>query len=256
MMELKDKAMVVTGGAGAIGFATAQILVREGAKVMIVDIDGPGLERRAQELPGVEIHHADCADESAVRGYVDAAVAKFGRIDGFFNNAGVEGDLAPTQEYPVAEYDRIVNINLRGVFLGLKYVLQHMVEQGGGAVVNTASIGSERGLAGGGPYNAAKHGVVGLTRTAASELGPKGIRVNCVEPGVIETPLLNLVLEQMFEGGVEEGLRVLGRVATLDRCGKPAEVGEVVSFLLSDRASFVNGARWEVDGGALATIRH
>ncbi len=151
MMELKDKAIVVTGGAGAIGFATAEILVREGAKVMIVDIDGPGLERRAKELPGVEIHHADCADEAAVRGYVDAAVAKFGRIDGFFNNAGVEGDLAPTPDYPVAEYDRIVNINLRGVFLGLKYVLQQMVAQGGGAVVNTASIGSERGLAGGRP---------------------------------------------------------------------------------------------------------
>ena len=131
-----------------------------------------------------------------------------------------------------------------------------MVKQGGGSVVNTASIGSERGLAGGGPYNAAKHGVVGLTRTAASELGPKGIRVNCVEPGVIQTPLLNVVLEQMFEGGIDEGLKVLGRVATLDRVGQPGEVGEVVAFLLSDRASFVNGAAWEVDGGALATIRH
>jgi NAD(P)-dependent dehydrogenase (short-subunit alcohol dehydrogenase family) len=123
-------------------------------------------------------------------------------------------------------------------------------------VVNTASIGSERGLAGGGPYNAAKHGVVGLTRTAGSDVGPRGIRVNCVEPGVIETPLLNEVLVQMFDGDIELGLKTLGRVATLDRCGKPAEVGYVVSFLLSDEASFVNGAAWAVDGGALSTIRH
>jgi NAD(P)-dependent dehydrogenase (short-subunit alcohol dehydrogenase family) len=260
MPNHQDRAIIVTGAAGAIGFATAEILAAQGARLMLVDIAGDALEARGAELRAtgatVETYRADCGKEEDVRGYVDATVAKFGRIDGFFNNAGVEGAVTPMPDYPVEEYDRILTVNLRGVFLGLKYVLQRMVAQGSGAVVNTASIGSERGLAGGGPYNAAKHGVVGLTRTAGSDVGPLGIRVNCVEPGVIETPLLNEVLVQMFDGDIELGLKTLGRVATLDRCGKPAEVGYVVSFLLSDEASFVNGAAWAVDGGALSTIRH
>jgi NAD(P)-dependent dehydrogenase (short-subunit alcohol dehydrogenase family) len=260
MPNHQDRAIIVTGAAGAIGFATAEILAAQGARLMLVDIAGDALEARGAELRAtgatVETYRADCGKEEDVRGYVDATVAKFGRIDGFFNNAGVEGAVTPMPDYPVEEYDRILTVNLRGVFLGLKYVLQQMVAQGSGAVVNTASIGSERGLAGGGPYNAAKHGVVGLTRTAGSDVGPLGIRVNCVEPGVIETPLLNEVLVQMFEGDIDLGLKTLGRVATLDRCGKPAEVGYVVSFLLSDEASFVNGAAWAVDGGALSTIRH
>jgi NAD(P)-dependent dehydrogenase (short-subunit alcohol dehydrogenase family) len=131
-----------------------------------------------------------------------------------------------------------------------------MVAAGKGAVVNTASIGSERGLAGACAYNAAKHGAVGLTRTAASEVAQKGVRVNCVMPGVIETPLLVGMLEQMFEGDVQAGMDKLGQVATLHRVGQPREVGDVVSFLLSDEASSVNGAKWEIDGGALATIRN
>jgi NAD(P)-dependent dehydrogenase (short-subunit alcohol dehydrogenase family) len=155
----------------------------------------------------------------------------------------------------VAEFDRIIAINLRSMFLGLRYVLPVMVKQGAGSVVNTASIASERGLAGACAYNASKHGVVGLTRTAASEVGQKGIRVNCVMPGVIETPLLVGMLEQMFDS-VEAGKAKLGQVATLNRIAQPGEVGRVVSFLLSNDASFVNGAAWEVDGGALATIRN
>jgi NAD(P)-dependent dehydrogenase (short-subunit alcohol dehydrogenase family) len=131
-----------------------------------------------------------------------------------------------------------------------------MVAAGKGAVVNTASIGSERGLAGACAYNAAKHGAVGLTRTAASEVAQKGVRVNCVMPGVIETPLLVGMLEQMFDGDVQAGMDKLGQVATLNRVGQPREVGDVVSFLLSDEASYVNGAKWEIDGGALATIRN
>jgi len=259
MPDHKDRVIIVTGAAGAIGFATAGILAAQGARLMLVDI-ADTLEERAAQLRAtgadVATHRADCSQEADVKAYVDATVARFGRIDGFFNNAGVEGLVTPIHEYPVAEYDRILSVNLRGVFLGLRHVLAQMVAQGSGAVVNTASIGSERGLAGGSPYNAAKHGVVGLTRTAAADLGPRGIRVNCVEPGVIETPLLNEVLEQMFDGDLQKGLDTLGWVAVFNRCGKPAEVGHVVSFLLSDEASFVTGAAWPVDGGALCTIKH
>ena len=259
-MRHHDRAIVVTGAAGAIGFATCEVLAREGAKLLLVDIDGERLKARTEQLTemGCEAiaHLADCADENAVKGYAEAAMMAFGRIDGFFNNAGIEGKLAPTHEYDVDEFDKIIRVNLRSMFLGLRYVLPHMVAAGKGAVVNTASIGSERGLAGACAYNAAKHGAVGLTRTAASEVAQKGVRVNCVMPGVIETPLLVGMLEQMFDGDVQAGMDKLGQVATLNRVGKPREVGDVVSFLLSDEASYVNGAKWEIDGGALATIRN
>jgi NAD(P)-dependent dehydrogenase (short-subunit alcohol dehydrogenase family) len=264
MTRHSDRAIIVTGAAGAIGFATCEILVREGANVLLVDINAQRLAERTEALGAqvgerggrVEKCVADCGEEADVQRYVQAAIDAFGRIDGFFNNAGIEGKLAPTHEYDVAEFDRLMRVNLRGVFLGLRYVIAHMVKRGSGAVVNMASIGSERGLAGACAYNAAKHGVVGLTRTAASEVGQKGVRVNCVMPGVIETPLLMAMIEQMFPGDVRKGLEKLGQAATLNRCGKPEEVGNVVSFLLSDEASFVNGAKWEIDGGALATIRN
>lgn len=260
MARHTDRAIIVTGAAGAIGFATCEILVREGAKVLLVDINAPKLAERTEALRAggarVEKCVADCGEETDVKRYAQAAIAAFGRIDGFFNNAGVEGKLAPTHEYEVAEFDRLTRVNMRGVFLGLRYVLPDMVRRGSGAVVNMASIGSERGLAGACAYNATKHAVVGLTRTAASEVAQKGVRVNCIMPGVIETPLLIEVIEQLFDGDVKKGLDKLGQVATLNRLGKPEEVGNVVSFLLSDEASYVNGAQWEIDGGALATIRN
>jgi NAD(P)-dependent dehydrogenase (short-subunit alcohol dehydrogenase family) len=260
MSRHTDRSIIVTGAAGAIGYATSEILARDGASVLLVDINAGKLAERTSALraQGHRVEHcvADCGEETDVSGYAQAALDAFGRIDGFFNNAGVEGKLAPTHEYDVAEFDRLMRVDLRGVFLGLRYVLPHMVKRGAGSVVNMASIGSERGLAGACAYNAAKHGVVGLTRTAASEVAQKGIRVNCVMPGVIETPLLVEVVEQLFHGDVQKGLARLGQVATLNRCGKPEEVGNVVSFLLSDEASYVNGAKWEIDGGALATIRN
>ena len=255
----EGSSVIVTGAAGAIGFATCEILAREGAELLMVDIAADRLLARACELTAqgyrVVAHPADCADEIEVRDYAETAMASFGKIDGFFNNAGIEGDLAPTHEYSIEMFDKIIRVNLRSMFLGLRFVLPFMVAAGKGAVVNTASIGSERGLAGACAYNAAKHGAVGLTRTAASEVAQMGVRVNCVMPGVIETPLLVGMLEQMFDS-VEEGMAKLGQVATLNRVGQPREVGDVVSFLLSDEASYVNGAKWEIDGGSLATIRN
>jgi NAD(P)-dependent dehydrogenase (short-subunit alcohol dehydrogenase family) len=260
MSRHAGRSIIVTGAAGAIGFATCEILAREGAKLFMVDINAAKLAERAEVLRSrgatVEKCVADCGEEADVKRYAQAALDAFGRIDGFFNNAGVEGKLAPTHEYDVAEFDRLTRVNMRGVFLGLRYVLPDMVKRSSGAVVNMASIGSERGLAGACAYNATKHAVVGLTRTAASEVAQKGVRVNCVMPGVIETPLLVGMLEQMFDGDVQAGMDKLGQVATLNRVGQPREVGDVVSFLLSDEASYVNGAKWEIDGGALATIRN
>jgi len=257
---MKGRAALVTGGAGMIGHAAAMSLAGAGADLMLVDIDAerPEARRGAVEALGgrVETLVADVSQAGEVAAYVAKAVQAFGRIDAFFNNAGIEGRLGPTHEYDEAEFDRIIAVNLRGIFLGLRHVLPVMLRQGHGAVVNTGSIASERGLAGACAYNASKHGVIGLTRTAASEVGPSGVRVNAVMPGVIDTPLLEAMLRTMFDGDVAEGKRVLGKVASQERIGTPEEVGEVVSFLLSDAASYVNGAAWAVDGGALATIRH
>ena len=258
--SMQGKAVIVTGAAGSIGHATALTLAAAGADLMLVDINGEGLtERRgaAAALGGrVETLVGDVSRAPDVAAYVERTLAAFGRIDGLFNNAGIEGRLAPTHEYEEDEFDKVIRVNLKGMFLGLRHVLPVMVRQGHGAVVNTGSIASERGLAGACAYNASKHAVIGLTRTAASEVGARGVRVNAVMPGVIDTPLLTAMLKMMFNGDVEAGKRTLGRVATQDRIGTPSEVGEVVTFLLSDAAAFVNGAAWAVDGGALATIRH
>jgi NAD(P)-dependent dehydrogenase (short-subunit alcohol dehydrogenase family) len=260
MGTLSGKSIIVTGAAGAIGYATAQVLAREGARLLLVDVQAEGLAARERELvaTGAEVAscRADVSRSADVQGYVAAALRHHGRIDGLFNNAGIEGHIAPTWEYDEAEFDRVTRVNVNGVFLGLRHVMPVMLRQGSGAIVNTASIGSERGLAGACTYNASKHAVVGLTRTAAAEAGPKGLRVNCVMPGVIDTPLLEGVLGPLFNGDIALGKRTLGRIAPLERIGRPAEIGEVVAFLLSDAASFVTGAAWAIDGGALCTIRH
>ena len=260
MASLKGKVIIVTGAAGAIGGATAHVLAREGARLMLVDIDGKALDEREAALKSggadVASQRADVSQSADVKAFVAATVARFGRIDGLFNNAGIEGHIAPTWEYDEAEFDRVTRVNVNGVFLGMRHVLPLMLAQGTGAIVNTASIGSERGLAGACTYNASKHAVVGLTRTAAAEAGPKGIRVNCVMPGVIDTPLLESVLGPLFNNDIALGKQVLGKIAPMERIGQPVEIGEVVAFLLSDAASFVTGAAWAIDGGALCTIKH
>jgi len=260
MRPLEGRRIIVTGGAGSIGSATAAVLLDQGAQVMLVDINREGLSTRQQEFAAagrrVEVFHADVSNGEQVRAYVAAALAAFGRIDGLFNNAGTEGKVASIETYDEAEFDRLMAVNLRSIFLGMRHVIPVMLGQGAGAVVNTGSIASERGLAGACAYNATKHGVLGLTRTAAADVASRGVRVNAVMPGVIDTPLLEGMLETLFNGDVPLGKKTLGRVAPQERIGLPREVGEVVAFLLSDAASFVNGAAWAMDGGALCTIRH
>lgn len=244
---------LVTGAAGGIGRATALRFAQDGAAVHLVDRDADALARVAAEIDGATTTVADVTRSEDVRGYVREAVAAHGRIDAFFNNAGIEGVVAPIAEYPDEEFDRVVAVNLRGVFLGLRHVLPVMLDQGSGAVVNTGSLASERGLPGTGAYNATKHAVLGLTRTAAAEVGAAGVRVNAVLPGMIDTRMLRSLAGTMA-GDVDAGLSFMGGVAPAARTGRPEEVAAVVAFLCSDDASFVHGVGWPADGGALATM--
>jgi NAD(P)-dependent dehydrogenase (short-subunit alcohol dehydrogenase family) len=251
------KCGLITGGGGAIGLATALALGRAGGEVTLVDIhaDALGAAAAAVAATGAKVHTivADVRRAADVRAYVDFAQQRMGRIDQFFNNAGIEGAVAKTWDYPEDVFDDVIAVNLRAVFLGLRYVLPVMLAQHGGTIVNTASIAGVRGLPGTIAYNAAKHAVIGMTKTAAVETSGKGIRVNAVLPGFIETRMLR-ELAREIAGDVAAGVAGFGSMVPLKRVAQPQEVAAVVEFLLSDKSSYVTGADWLVDGGAVAGL--
>ncbi|MGD6741899.1 SDR family NAD(P)-dependent oxidoreductase [Streptomyces sp. BH106] len=257
-MDFTNKYAIVTGGAGGIGRATAALLASRGAGVLLVDRDATALEEAAAAIAsgGGTVHtaKADVSDEQSVRDYVSRAKELFdGRIDILFNNAGIEGPVADLVDYPAEDFDKVIAVNLRGVFLGLKHVLPVMIAQGSGSVINTGSVASVRGLSGAISYNAAKSAVLGMTRAAAAELGSAGVRVNAVLPGMIDTRMLRNLVTHM-SGDVETGLDVVARSAPLGRNGRPEDVAETVAFLASDASSYVTGAGFPVDGGGLAVM--
>lgn len=255
MTRFQNKAVLITGAGSGLGRATALRLAEEGAKLAIVDRNGAALEETQVILrgaaPDAEILAiaADVADELAVRGFVDKTVERFGAIDGFFNNAGIEGKQNPTEDYGIDEFHKVVAVNLDGVFFGMKYVLQVMHRQGHGSIVNTASVGGIRGVGNQAGYAASKHGVVGLTRNAGVEYGQFGIRINAVAPGAIMTPMVEGALRQIGGDDWEAVGREYVSVNPMKRLGRPEEVAYVVAFLLSDEASFINAAVIPIDGG-------
>jgi NAD(P)-dependent dehydrogenase (short-subunit alcohol dehydrogenase family) len=255
-MDLGGKAAVITGGGGGIGTATGVSMGRAGARVLLVDRDAERLEAAGSAVAatGAEVrtHTADVTRSEDVRAYVAAAVDSFGTIDVLFNNAAIIGPIGALADYDEADFDRIMAINVRGVFLGLRHVLPIMLAQGSGAIVNTGSLSSERGLPGTPAYNAAKHAVLGLTRSAASEVAASGVRVNAVLPGMIDTPMLAEVTSGFPDpAGAKKAAE---SVSPQNRLGDPEEIAAVVTFLASDAASLVNGAAWAVDGGILGTL--
>ncbi|VVO21332.1 SDR family NAD(P)-dependent oxidoreductase [Pseudomonas fluorescens] len=242
---------VITGAAGGIGAALAKRLNARGCRVVLVDRDHAALRRLAQDL-GLTASDsllvtADVSQEADVRNYVEQAVARFGRIDYFGNNAGIEGSPALIEDQSVEMFDKVYAVNVRGVFMGLKYVLPVMKRQGKGSIVNMSSLA---GISSGptlSPYIMSKHAVIGLTRTAAAEAATAGVRVNAVLPGTINTEMMRRIESDSGQAATVHSANT--DATPLGRYGEPEEVAALINFLFSDEASYVTSSLYTIDGG-------
>jgi 3-oxoacyl-[acyl-carrier protein] reductase len=243
-MRLKDKICIVTGGAQGIGLATAVKFAREGATVAVCDMRREGIDAAVDacrtEGARAEGFLVDVTDRAQVDAMVNAVKARFGRIDVLVNNAGITKD-ARLQKMTLAQFDAVIDVNLRGVFHCAQAVADTMVAQGAGVILNASSVVGIYGNFGQTNYAASKFGVIGFTKTWSRELGPKGVRVNAVAPGFIETPILSTIPDKVLQQMRDD--------VPLRRLGRPEEIANVYAFLASDEASYVNGAVIEVAGG-------
>ena len=255
-MDFKGKVALITGGGNGIGKATAMAFAGRGARVVVVDRDGAAAEAVAgairQQGGDAKAVTADVTRSADVQAYVKAALDAYGKIDCFFNNAGIEGKVAHTADYDEAMFDQVMGVNVKGVFLGLRHVLPVMLNQKSGAVVNTASVAGIIGTPGMPAYVASKHAVIGLTKTASGEVARSGVRINAVCPGPVETRMIQSLAQQLRPhdpGSVEKTYQT---VIPSGRYTRPEEIADVVLFLCSDLASNITGAQWVVDGGRSA----
>src|SRR5436190_4506234 len=237
-MDFTGKVALVTGGGNGIGRAACIGFARHGAKVVAVDRDGAAAEATAgivRQNGGEALAvTADVTKSAEVKAYVKAALDKYGRIDCFFNNAGIEGKVAPIADYDEAMFDAVIGVNVKGVFLGLRHVLPEMIRQGGGAVVNTASVAGLVGTPGMPAYVASKHAVLGLTKTAAGEVARQGIRVNAVCPGPVDTRMIHDLEKQLNPANPKKVETTYQSSIPIGRYGSPEEVANTVLFLCSD----------------------
>ena len=251
--RFEGKVALVTGAASGIGRATALAFAREGAKVLVADVSD-GAEETAKLIKDLGVDaafvRADVTSDDDVRLMIDEAVSRFGGLDVAVNNAGIEGVLAPTAEYPEDVWDRVIAVNLTGVWRCMRREIPAMLERGGGAIVNVASILGVVGFANAPAYTAAKHGVLGLTKVAAMEYATQGIRVNAIGPGFIQTPM---VMERGVEAGKHpEVLQQLEELQPIGRLGQPEEIARAILWLASEDASFVMGHTLIADGAYVA----
>lgn len=252
---MKNNVIIITGAAMGLGFAAAKELASQGANLVLVDYNDKSLNDAKtglnNEFPDVKIITvvADVSKEEAVKNYVDETVKAFGRIDGLYNNAGIEGKQASITEYDVNIFKKVIDINLMGVYYGMRYVIPVMQKQKSGRIVNVASVGGIRGVLNQTPYVASKHAVSGMTKNAALEYGKDGILTNAIAPGAILTPMVAEAFRQVNPADPKAAETEYAQRNPTRRLGLPHEVAKLVAFLLSEDNGYVNGQTIAIDGG-------
>jgi NAD(P)-dependent dehydrogenase (short-subunit alcohol dehydrogenase family) len=254
MGKLEGKTAIITGGAGGIGAATGRLFAREGANVMLVDLDASALKTAAAsaESERVAWFSADVSDEEQTQAYVGATIAKFGGVDILFANAGIEGKVAPIVQSTVADFDRVWAVNVRGVWLALRWAMPRLAARGGGSIMITSSVAGLIGFSGLAPYIASKHALVGLMRTAALEGAALGIRVNSIHPGPIANRMMDSLEHQLAPAAPEQAKVGMEQLVPLARYGTNDEIAKLALFLASDDSSYCTGATFVADGGFVA----
>lgn len=253
MKRFEGKNVVITGGAGGIGSVTGKLMAQEGAKVLLVDLNKKDLKDVVDKMnnPNVHFYAADVSDEKQVQGYADKAKDLFGSVDVFFNNAGIEGKVMPLDEYPSDLYRKVIDVNVNGVYYGLKYIFPLMKESGGSVII-TSSVAGIKGTPNVLPYVTSKHAVIGMMRSAALEGAPHKIRVNTVNPSPIDNRMMRSLEEGFAPGQGEEAKKGFEQSIPLGRYGTNDEVAKLVLFLASDDSEFITGMVAPVDGGMTA----
>ena len=254
MGRLDNKVAIITGGAGGIGLQAGRLFAQEGAKVLLVDLHENALKEAVQTIGSDAVRYcaADVTQPDQTQQYIQAAVEQFGGVDVLLANAGIEGEVQPITDYAIDTFDQVMAVNVRGVWLGLKYAAPEIAKRGGGSIVITSSVAGVRGAAGVSAYIASKHAVIGLMRTAALEMAAKKIRVNTVNPAPVDTRMMRS-LEKGFEpddpGRAKE---MVSAMVPLQRYADPVEVARIMLFLASDESSYCSGGVYMVDGGMTA----
>ncbi len=254
MGRLDNKVAIITGGAGGIGLQAGNLFAQEGAKVLLVDVHEDALKEAVRTIGSDAVRYcaADVTQPDQTQQYIQAAVEQFGGVDILLANAGIEGEVKPITDYAIDTFDQVMAVNVRGVWLGLKYAAPEIAKRGGGSIVITSSVAGVRGAAGVSAYIASKHAVIGLMRTAALEMADRKIRVNTVNPAPVDTRMMRS-LEKGFEpddpGRAKE---MVSAMVPLQRYADPVEVARIMLFLASDESSYCSGGVYMVDGGMTA----
>jgi len=249
MEALKNKVAIITGGSGGIGKATAKLFLAEGAKVVLVGRGIEKLKNVVNELnnPNVNYCAADVSKVNDTKIYTDFTLSTYGKIDVFFNNAGIEGVVKPISEYPEKEFDKVIAVNLKGVWLGCQHVIPKMLDNG--SVIITSSLAGLKGFTGLGAYVASKHGVVGIMRVAALEFASRKIRVNTIHPGPVNTRMMRSIEEKIHPGNSEEVKKGFIADIPFKRYAEPEEIANLALFLASDATKYISGSTYVIDGG-------